>query len=167
MVRLPSQKTARVLGEWMTTGAGERLKQLCARTCAELRQCMPLLARRQHSRVPKGRVRVPKARKQVAAPDGTTKQFTVVVSRRIPLPQQLDTACCVRVGRHSICARPLRCRSAIGRPAASQDVCEDEEVSQSVSQLFHGPAPRSPLHRLAVRLRHEEVKSERRRDAGL
>ena len=26
--------------------------------------------------------------------------------------------------------------------------------SQSVSQLFHGPAPRSPLHRLAVRLRH-------------
>ena len=26
-------------------------------------------------------------------------------------------------------------------------------VSQSVSQ-FHGPAPRSPLHRLAVRLRH-------------
>ena len=25
--------------------------------------------------------------------------------------------------------------------------------SQSVSQLFHGPAPRSPLHRLAVRLR--------------
>ena len=27
-------------------------------------------------------------------------------------------------------------------------------VSQSVSQLFHGPAPRSPLHRLAVRLRH-------------
>ena len=24
----------------------------------------------------------------------------------------------------------------------------------SVSQLFHGPAPRSPLHRLAVRLRH-------------
>ena len=28
------------------------------------------------------------------------------------------------------------------------------ELSQSVSQLFHGPAPRSPLHRLAVRLRH-------------
>ena len=28
------------------------------------------------------------------------------------------------------------------------------EVSQSVSHLFHGPAPRSPLHRLAVRLRH-------------
>ena len=27
-------------------------------------------------------------------------------------------------------------------------------TSQSVSQLFHGPAPRSPLHRLAVRLRH-------------
>ena len=27
-------------------------------------------------------------------------------------------------------------------------------ISQSVSQLFHGPAPRSPLHRLAVRLRH-------------
>ena len=26
--------------------------------------------------------------------------------------------------------------------------------SQSVSQLFHGPAPRSPLHRLAVKLRH-------------
>ena len=25
---------------------------------------------------------------------------------------------------------------------------------QSVSQLFHGPAPRSPLHRLAVGLRH-------------
>ena len=25
---------------------------------------------------------------------------------------------------------------------------------QSVSQLFHGPAPRSPLHRLVVRLRH-------------
>ena len=25
---------------------------------------------------------------------------------------------------------------------------------QSVSQLFHGPTPRSPLHRLAVRLRH-------------
>ena len=27
-------------------------------------------------------------------------------------------------------------------------------ASQSVSQLFHGPAPRSPLHRLAVRHRH-------------
>ena len=27
-------------------------------------------------------------------------------------------------------------------------------LSQTVSQLFHGPAPRSPLHRLAVRLRH-------------
>ena len=27
-------------------------------------------------------------------------------------------------------------------------------LSQSVSQLFHGPAPRSPLHRLADRLRH-------------
>ena len=26
--------------------------------------------------------------------------------------------------------------------------------TQSVNQLFHGPAPRSPLHRLAVRLRH-------------
>ena len=26
---------------------------------------------------------------------------------------------------------------------------------QSVSQLFHGPAPHSPLHRLAVRLRHD------------
>ena len=26
--------------------------------------------------------------------------------------------------------------------------------SQSVSELFHGPAPLSPLHRLAVRLRH-------------
>ena len=30
-------------------------------------------------------------------------------------------------------------------------------LSQSVSQLFHGPAPRSPLHRLAVRLRHSPV----------
>ena len=29
-----------------------------------------------------------------------------------------------------------------------------ESITQSVSQLFHGPAPRSPLHRLAVRLRH-------------
>ena len=28
---------------------------------------------------------------------------------------------------------------------------EGGAVSQSVSQLFHGPAPRSPLHRLAVR----------------
>jgi hypothetical protein len=93
-----------VLGEWMTPGAGERLKQLRARTCAELRQRMPLLARRQHTRVPKGRVRVPEALKQVAAPDGTTEQITVVASRRIPLPQQLDTACLVRVGRHSICA---------------------------------------------------------------
>ena len=27
-------------------------------------------------------------------------------------------------------------------------------TSQSVSQLFHGPAPRSPLYWLAVRLRH-------------
>ena len=27
-------------------------------------------------------------------------------------------------------------------------------LSQSVSQLLHGPAPRSPLYRLAVRLRH-------------
>ena len=26
-------------------------------------------------------------------------------------------------------------------------------VSQSVSQFFHGPAPRSPLHRLTVRFR--------------
>ena len=29
----------------------------------------------------------------------------------------------------------------------------DNRVSQSVSQLFHGPAPRSPLRRLSVRLR--------------
>ena len=28
------------------------------------------------------------------------------------------------------------------------------DLCGSVSQLFHGPAPRSPLHRLAVRLRH-------------
>ena len=25
-------------------------------------------------------------------------------------------------------------------------------VNQSVSQLFHGPTPRSPLHRLSIRL---------------
>ena len=32
---------------------------------------------------------------------------------------------------------------------------------QSVSQLFHGPAPRrSPLHRLAVRLRHSRTLNE-------
>ena len=31
--------------------------------------------------------------------------------------------------------------------------------SQSVSQLFHGPAPRSPLHRLAVQLRHSRTRS--------
>ena len=35
-------------------------------------------------------------------------------------------------------------------------------VSQSVSQLFHGPAPRSPLHRLAVRLRHSRRPALRR-----
>ena len=28
------------------------------------------------------------------------------------------------------------------------------QISESVSQLFHGPAPRSPLYRLAIRLRH-------------
>ena len=28
-----------------------------------------------------------------------------------------------------------------------------DEHAQSVSQLFHGPAPRSPLHRLSIRLR--------------
>ena len=38
------------------------------------------------------------------------------------------------------------------RPRGS--VSSAGSVSQSVSQLFHGPAPRSPLHRLAVRLRH-------------
>ena len=32
----------------------------------------------------------------------------------------------------------------------------------SVSQLFHGPAPRSPLHRLAVRLRHSRLGVYRR-----
>ena len=32
--------------------------------------------------------------------------------------------------------------------------CKGGEGGKSVSQLFHGPAPRSPLHRLAVRLRH-------------
>ena len=30
-------------------------------------------------------------------------------------------------------------------------VCVVYADSQSVSQLFHGPAPRSPLHRLSVR----------------
>ena len=30
----------------------------------------------------------------------------------------------------------------------------DVFLRPSVSQSFHGPAPRSPLHRLAVRLRH-------------
>ena len=43
------------------------------------------------------------------------------------------------------------------------------ETSQSVSQLFHGPAPRSPLHRLAVRLRHSRsnTSTERTRSRGL
>ena len=33
---------------------------------------------------------------------------------------------------------------------------------QSVSQLFHGPAPRSPLHRLAVRRRHPRHQRQRK-----
>ena len=36
----------------------------------------------------------------------------------------------------------------------ARHVWASELRAQSVSQLFHGPAPRSPLHRLAVRLRH-------------
>ena len=37
----------------------------------------------------------------------------------------------------------------------STENCElvPSRVSQSVSQLFHGPAPRSPLHRLSIRFR--------------
>ena len=54
-----------------------------------------------------------------------------------------------REPRASSCGH--RARSA----AAGVRVSFDIYISlQSVSQLFHGPAPRSPLHRLAVRLRH-------------
>ena len=37
------------------------------------------------------------------------------------------------------------------RPEARGPGAVRETAKQSVSQLFHGPAPRSPLHRLAVR----------------
>ena len=47
-----------------------------------------------------------------------------------------------------------RCSGDVVSHAEKTEVL-DEERNQSVSQLlFHGPAPRSPLHRLAVRLRH-------------
>ena len=41
----------------------------------------------------------------------------------------------------------------LGREKVSARSGSEFKGSQSVSQLFHGPAPRSPLHRLAVRLR--------------
>ena len=47
---------------------------------------------------------------------------------------------CARFRQAILCDRPFR-----KTPGGA---------SQSDSQLFHGPAPRSPLHRLAVRLRH-------------
>ena len=51
--------------------------------------------------------------------------------------------------RANLCSHLSKIRLALLKLSGSF-----ESVSQSVSQLFHGPAPRSPLHRLAVRLRH-------------
>ena len=47
-----------------------------------------------------------------------------------------------------------QCRGGLGIEILEFRNCNpSQSVSQSV-ELFHGPAPRSPLHRLAVRLRH-------------
>ena len=44
--------------------------------------------------------------------------------------------------------------TGLGPPTGDMHMAARLWRHQSVSQLFHGPAPRSPLHRLAVRLRH-------------
>ena len=51
----------------------------------------------------------------------------------------------------------------LGREKVSARSGSEFKGSQSVSQLFHGPAPRSPLHRLAVRLRHSRSNTSHRR----
>ena len=77
-----------------------------------------------------------------------------------------------RVGNNVTCSRSRpdvgrvvsrdACRSTLSINSVSQSLntgcaraggAVDTWVSQSVSQLFHGPAPRSPLHRLSIRLR--------------
>ena len=49
--------------------------------------------------------------------------------------------------------RTFEANDVVGRdrPEARGPGAVRETAKQSVSQLFHGPAPRSPLHRLAVR----------------
>ena len=67
---------------------------------------------------------------------------TDVTARRRPSPSARGVPTLLRTGA----VRPW--------PCARTPCVGCERSSQSVSQLFHGPAPRSPLHRLAVRLRH-------------
>ena len=65
-------------------------------------------------------------------------------------------------------ARPVYCENAHVPSGNDNDQnLLRHSASKSVSQLFHGPAPRSTLHRLAVRLRtnSDERADERRHRA--
>ena len=65
-----------------------------------------------------------------------------------------DSPLCSRTGRRCAPRYPLDV-SGYSHPwkCAAQHTAARAAISQSVSQLFHGPTPRSPLHRLAIRLR--------------
>ena len=67
----------------------------------------------------------------------------------LPVVRPSRTGC---VAAESFIVRMISLGQGLGAP--QNDKLRPQSVSQSVSQLFHGPAPRSPLHRLAVRLRH-------------
>ena len=82
---------------------------------------------------------------------------------RNPDAPHVDTHTHTHTSRHTPSATPTRERTRQGnhrlrdlhRPLRQRlRPLPPLKISQSVSQLFHGPAPRSPLHRLAVRLRH-------------
>ena len=61
----------------------------------------------------------------------------------------------------SIRAAPTRRATEMHRQTPSARIHRNvlERRGQSVSQLFHGPAPRSPLHRLSIRLRRSRSNS--------
>ena len=62
-----------------------------------------------------------------------------------------SSAHCSSVGLEGLA--PIGSARFLERARRSRAKCLCFWSSQSVSQLFHGPAPRSPLHRLLVRLR--------------
>ena len=108
-------------------------------------------------------------RTHARTPDPTHNELKHTITRktatheRNPDTPHVHTHTHTKPSRHTPSAPPTRERTRQGnhrlrdlhRPLRQRlRPLPPLKISQSVSQLFHGPAPRSPLHRLAVRLRH-------------